>query len=179
MSSAAGGETRMGQSFECGLCGSRRAFEYTIRVYDTPEQVSVIDWPCWCWACDAVSLAEYIPDPAEVIEEAKAWRRRDRDREYRITCGPLSSGDDDYEPKVLSYYDAVLTWRRRRQSPSRCLFCESVKVSLAATRYGKFEHPSCGGMFECLFSIFGGIRRMTKEVFSSEGTKLSEEQVIA
>jgi hypothetical protein len=169
----------MGLSFECDVCGCRRAFEGTIRVYDALEEVLVIPWPCWCWDCDAVSLAEYVPDPAEVVEEAKAWRRRDRSREYRIACGPIGLRDDEREPEALAYYDAVLAWRRRRQSAGRCLFCGSVRVSLAAARYGKFEHPGCGGMFECLLSISGSIRRRTKEVFSAEGIKLSEEQVVA
>lgn len=52
-------------------------------------------------------------------------------------------------------------------------------VSLSAARYGRFEHPGCGRMFECRLSIFGGIRRMTKETYSPEGVKLSEEQVVA
>src|SRR5436309_107372 len=100
-------------SFECSLCGSRRAFEDTIRVYDTPEEVLVIGWPCWCWQCDNVSLAEYVPEPGEVIAEAKAWRQRDRQREYRIACGPLGWRDDERESSALAYYDAVLAWRRR------------------------------------------------------------------
>jgi hypothetical protein len=165
--------------FKCSWCGSKRAFEDTIRVYDAPVEVTVIERPCWCWECDGVSLAEYIPDAGEVVAEAKAWRQRDREREYRFSCGPLGWQDDENESSALAYYDSVLAWRRQRQSPGRCLFCGSVKVSLAAERFGQFAHPGCGGMFECTFSIFGGICQMTKEVFSVEGIKLSEQQVIA
>jgi hypothetical protein len=169
----------MGLSFECGICGYQRAFEDVIRLYDTPEEVAVIAWPCWCWQCGEVSLAEYIPSPAEIVEEARAWKERDRKREYRIACGPLGWQDAEREQEVLTYYDRVLAWRRQRCSPGRCLFCGSVMVSLAKSQYGKFEHPSCGGMLSCLMSISGAIRRMTKEVYSSEGVKLSEEQVVA
>jgi hypothetical protein len=169
----------MGVSLSCGVCGCYRVFEETIRVYNTPEQVLVNAWPCWCWDCDAISLAEYIPDPAEIIEEARAWKRRDRERGYWIACGPIGLRDNEREPAALEYYDAVLAWRNSRQSPGRCLYCESVRVTLPVTRYGTFEHPGCAGKLECLLSIAGSIRQMTKEVFSAEGIKLSEEQIVA
>ncbi|MHC5541575.1 hypothetical protein ACYOEI_25415 [Singulisphaera rosea] len=164
------------------MCSTHRAFKDTIRVYDMLEQVTLIEWPCGCWPCDGVSLAESIPNPAEIIAEARSWRSRDRKSEYRITYGPhgpLGYGDDEREASKLAYYDAVLMWRRGRQSPGRCLFCGSVMVSLAASRYGRFEHPGCGGPFQCHLSILGGTRLIPKEVYSPEGLKLPESQVIA
>jgi hypothetical protein len=169
----------VGQHYGCGLCGHKRAFEGVIRVYHTPEELGVLAWPCWCEQCGDVSLAEYIPKPAEVLAEVEARRQRNQQWKYRIAFGPIDCQDDDVELRVLAHYDLVLDWSSRRQSAGRCLFCGSINVSLAAERLGQIQHPGCGGLFECKLSIFGGIRSMTKEVFSEEGVKLSEEQVIA
>lgn len=169
----------MRDAFQCNRCGDRRDFDRILRCYDLPEEPPVLAWPSWCWHCDEVSLGEYIPEPAEIIAEARAWRRRDRDWTYRIAYGPFGLDDDKRESSALAYYDTMLAWRRRRQSKGRCLYCGSVMISLAAERYGRFEHPGCGGFLECRLSICSGVGRMTMEVFSAEGIKLSEKQVIA
>src|SRR6188768_740791 len=112
----------MGMSLECGLCSHRRSFDDVIRVYQAPGELFVIAWPCWCWECGDVSLAEYVPSPAEILDEARAWKQRDQEREYRITSGPLGWKDDERQPEVLAYYDSVLSWRRNRHSPDKCLY---------------------------------------------------------
>ncbi len=169
----------MGVSFKCGICEEYRRFEDVIRVYDTPKELRLIEWPCWCWQCDDVSLAEYVPEPGEVASEARAWRARDRKRDFYIACGPYGYREKEREPETMEYYDAVLEWRLGRRSRSRCLFCESTMVSLAASLYGQFEHPWCGGMIQTYISIFFGIRQMPLATYSSEGIKLSERMVIA
>src|SRR5438445_655821 len=105
-------------------------FSVILEADDEAGELLVVPWPCWCWQCSDVSLAEYIPSPAEIINEAKAWRQRQEGRQYRVAFGPLGLPDDDdaYEPKALEYYDAVLIWRQKRKSPGRCLFCGSTMV---------------------------------------------------
>lgn len=171
--------------FECSLCQMNRRIDRRIRLYHVPERICVIEWPCWCWNCDEVSLAEYIPNPAEIIDEAKAWRQRDCERRYHIHSSPigepLGAMDDEREPTILAYYDDVLAWRQKRQSPGRCLFCGSIMVSLAASPGSRFEHPGCGGFIQGSFSL-GSCNSsyyiFNKALYTTEGLIMTETQEI-
>src|SRR5579872_1419285 len=88
----------------CGLCGYGRSIERKLRVYATGgEEINVIGWPCWCWKCGDVELSEYIPSADEILDECRAWRRRDRDREYQIAQHPVIYKPDEFEPSVMDY----------------------------------------------------------------------------
>ena len=145
----------MGASFECSLCGYRREFKDAIRLYDTSDEIPVIDWPCWCWQCDDISLAEYIPSSTEILEEARAWKRRDREHKYKMYLGPIDWRDDEREQGALEHYDAVFTWRRVDRRAAVCSVHRQCYLLLLgktlSTPDGDDRVPSLdrGGILEC------------------------------
>ena len=175
----------------CGLCSHERVFVDLDRVYERAKLVRVLEWSCWCWDCNDLSEAEYIPSPAEVIEEGKAWSRRDDDYQYVLTCGPFPVREDDgtdkgrgilcsneEQERAMEYLEEWLVWAMARRSPGRCLFCGSTHVSLAKERWGDaFVHPGCGGIFRSRAILSAGVlrERGAMFVYSSEGIKVSEE----
>lgn len=172
---------RDGRTFDCGICGYSRALPSRIRFYETPDELPVLAWPCWCWSCDAVSLAEKIPGLAEIVDHCRAWKRRDRKFKYSLPYAPLGlkSYDDGRHDYAIDYYDSLFAWRKERKSPGRCLYCGSVRVGFARDQYGMFEHPHCGGMIRTVLHFSGGCGLAMAEVFSSEGRKLYEKLVRA
>lgn len=171
-----GGVLSRTRTFECGLCGYSRKLtpDDKARVYEEPWDFSVIEWPCWCWNCDAATLAEKIPGLAEIVENSRAWKRRDREFNY-FSCRPCSAKpyDDEREEGAMAYFDLLFEWRKGRRSAGKCLECGSPFIGVAAEQFGKFEHPHCGGMIQFHW-CFGSsaVRSFPVEVFSTEGDKL-------
>lgn len=165
-------------SFDCGLCGYHRRLEGKARLYDTPERINVLEWPCWCWSCDAVSLAELVPGLEAIVAEGKAWKRRDRKFKYLLHYIPsgVESYDDGRDPYAIAYFDALFAWRKERRSPARCLYCGTQWIGLVRDRHCKFEHPRCGGMISYSFSFSSvcNAEAPLAEIFSTEGLKLYE-----
>ena len=170
-------------SFQCTRCGDSSRLPDVRRTYETNDgDLPVMVWPVWCWGCDWASIAEYIPHPTEIIDEARAWRSRDRGYEYKIDGGPIGCADydDRREPYVLEWFDRVMRWRHERVSPGKCLLCGSTRLSYANKQIGfRFEHPGCGGMITSTFCISGSVGWVVEERYSPEGEKVGERQFIA
>jgi hypothetical protein len=172
-------------NFKCDRCGDECNLDgLGIFTYDVPGEVLAIPFPAWCHECDDVTKVEYVPSEAAIIEEARAWKKRDRKWNYQIQWGPKNPNkaeNDEQEAAALAYYDDVLAWRRQRKSLGRCLRCGSLKVSRQASdRIASVpDHPGCGGTLVCHFKIDGGIRTCRFVLLSVEGLPISERMGIS
>jgi hypothetical protein len=148
-------------------------------LYDVSTTLSIPWRPCWCWQCNDVCLGEFLPTPNEIVEEAKAWRRRDQEFNYVTEFRPPTGfRDDEHEPYALAYFDDLFAWRITRVSPPKCLSCGSENILVTKSRFSDmFEHPDCGGMISTRFSVFGGTSRNVSPThwYTSEGVFLRTE----
>jgi hypothetical protein len=171
------GNNYMISGYECSLCGLYDQFPDIWHLYDTPYQFHVIERLCWCWNCQKVEKAEYIPSQHEILEEAKAWQRQDMNWTYQVVTKPFF--DKDFEKlhdDVMIHLDHLLEWRRQRKSAGRCLGCGDTRISLTS-EHALFEHPFCGGMIHWLMRIGGSTCYLSppKRVYSTEGLYLRDE----
>ncbi len=158
--------------FRCQLCQEEKGFPDAIRVYNVPGWIPVIPRPAWCWSCNDLVQAEYIPTPGEILADARAHLRRDRNHPYLYIYHGIFEGWDD--ERDLNLYDNAFRWRRWRRSRERCLECESELVSLVAAPGSRpFEHPGCGGFFHCTGLTNGHAGH--RELYSSEGFLLQRD----
>jgi hypothetical protein len=125
--------------------------------------------PAWCPDCSRFVIAEYIPSVEELEEEIAKYRSADRDT--LRTWAFVSNGSRVTErvAELLRYIE----WRRRRESPPRCLECGAVSP-VPIPMSGEFVHPRTGERVVVGGSGFADAAPWFAE-FSPEGERLAEQ----
>lgn len=141
------------------------------------ENGSEINMPsiiAWCESCKAVVQAEQVPDEGLIESRIEQVKSGELDTFLRL--------DDEKREKEIDYHLRVLSWRRSRISPPKCLVCGSNKVAELAEPEGyPPKYPpgvtkiNCGGKeveLELFLSGHINSRGGNEIYYDSEGNKV-------
>jgi hypothetical protein len=103
------------------------------------SKLHILQQSAWCPVCKRFVVAEEVPSIASLEEEIARYRSADPDT--LLTWAFVSDGAPVAErvAELLRYIE----WRKRRQSPPRCLECGSVDP-VPVPMSGEFAHPNTG-----------------------------------
>jgi hypothetical protein len=166
-----------GNVYNCDRCGVVQEVDTVrLRFYalDKGESLPVLGRIAWCSECDGVTQIEVII-PLEKMEEILANRANVgvNDKELQRRAKEWNQDIAEFVAESIARLRIGIEWRRKRESPPRCLKCGTTAVNPIGDwdkiRF-ELEHPGCGGMFQ--YDGWIGFSE-SKQLFSPEGLRLN------
>lgn len=118
-----------------GGCSVRSA--YLDYVLDDGTLLHVDQADCYCRTCDCITVGERIRTVAELEHEIDQIENEPKSKE-RMIAEIVSS-----VPERIAELRVRIDWRKKRQSPPKCLHCGSTAI-LPIPEDDEFLHPAHG-----------------------------------
>lgn len=143
-----------GHEYTCDRCNHTGTYiSVAIGYYRLADGTELLHFtqPAWCNECATLREAERLPEPDRLkqsVKELESAGLSENDLKYTRLTG---ESPDELLHRRLANLRAKVRWRVGRQSPPRCLHCESVNLLFLAPNIKdtlkSFRHPGCGGTF--------------------------------
>ncbi|MCA9138361.1 MAG: hypothetical protein KDB00_16435 [Planctomycetales bacterium] len=140
--------------YTCDRCNLTATYVSTeIGYYRLADGTDIprLSQPAWCNYCNALRSAERLPELErlqQILAEIESAGLSDGDYDFLES---LQQSPESYLAERVSKWRASVRWRSQRQSPPRCLECESTDLELLAQEIDQslesLPHPNCGGNF--------------------------------
>ncbi|TWT79779.1 hypothetical protein CA13_11860 [Planctomycetes bacterium CA13] len=166
-------------TYQCDRCNQTESYRSAIGYYRLSDGTDIprCEQPAWCNDCNALRSAERLPD-LQRLTEIVADLETTGLSEHDIENAKLMKQDvSDYLAESLFRSHALMRWRTARQSPPRCLDCESTNLLLLNPHIEQaldsFPHLDCNGTFHLSDTWHGS--QASYQVLDAEGRHLHDD----